>query len=62
MIRIVFKEMNYGAACNVEGGVAKVSLKSFDIEVPALQEWLTKEPSYTERTFVGIETIEESKS
>jgi hypothetical protein len=33
------------------------TLKSFDVDLPHIEEWLNEETGYTKRVFVGIEYL-----
>jgi hypothetical protein len=58
MIRIVCSIADASMAANV-GGPVQVAMKTFDVDLPELEQWLTKrDHSYQERTFTGIEVIQ----
>lgn len=58
MIRVIVRETDYQAAAHVEGMAASVSFKTFDVDLPELERYLTKLPStWLERQFVGIELL-----
>jgi hypothetical protein len=60
-IRIIVREVETGAACNV-GGPVNVSHKTFDIDAPQLEAYLRVAQSYTTREVVGCELLEPTES
>lgn len=54
MIRFICREANAGAACNI-GGPVDVTYKTFHLDCPALEEWLSKQQQYTTRELIGCE-------
>lgn len=61
MIRIICTEVCRGNAAHV-GGPPEVTCKTFDVEVPEVEQWL-REPKvmndhYTDRTITGYEVLE----
>lgn len=58
MIRVIVRESDYSAAAHVEGMAASVAFRTFDVELPEIEAYLTKPPStWTDRQFVGIEIV-----
>ena len=56
MIRLICSETDAGMAANV-GGPVTVNHKTFDVELPEVEVWLTAKLPYAERRFVGIEIL-----
>ncbi len=55
MIRLICLEMDANNAAHVDGAPLKFMHKTFDVELPEFEKWLTAEVNYGSRTFVGIE-------
>lgn len=62
MIRLICRETDCGAAANV-GGPVEVSHKTFEIDIPVVEQWLREHIgesfSYYTRSIVGFEFIEQ---
>jgi hypothetical protein len=54
MLRIVVRESNCGAACNV-GGPVDVTWKTFDVDLPELEAYLSEAVRFQTREVVGVE-------
>lgn len=57
MLRIIVRETDCGAACNV-GGPVNSSWKSFDVELPEVESFLSEKRQYMTREVVGVEIAE----
>ena len=58
MLRIVVKSDDAGMALNV-GGSVETTVKTFDVDLPALESYLTEHPGalYFQRQVVGVEVL-----
>ena len=57
MIRLLCAEDDAGMAANI-GGAVVTTIRSFDGDVTAMEEWLTEKiGNYRQRRFVGIEIV-----
>jgi hypothetical protein len=59
MVRIVCLEADAGFAANM-GGPVKQEVKTFDVNLPLVEEWLRKSEPFCQRSFVGIELLPKS--
>ena len=59
MIRIVCRDTDVGAAVNV-GGPVNLTYKTFDVELPAVEEWL-REPIAYRREVIAVEILVEAR-
>lgn len=57
MIRLIVRSTNVGAAANV-GGPVDIGFKTFDIEAPELESYLSINQAYLSREVIGVELIE----
>lgn len=58
MIRLILRETDAGAAAHDCGPVI-TKHKTFDVNLPDVETWLTAIVSYGHREFVGIELLSE---
>ena len=56
MIRIIVQESCFAMAANV-GGPVQVKCKTFDVDFPELEAFLTSEQKYAERQVLGVEVV-----
>lgn len=68
MLRVIVKRSDTSVACNIggPGTGADISYKTFDIEAPALEEWLRggglDEARYDIREAIGVEVLQAPES
>ena len=62
MIRLVFANMYLGDAIHGGAQEAKKTLKSFDVSLPEIEEWLADKSDYNSRTLIGMEIIEDANT
>jgi hypothetical protein len=55
-LRIILQGVNYGAAANV-GGPVFTEFKTFDIEAPEIEAWLSETIPYGHRQVAGAEVV-----
>lgn len=63
MIRVIVRECDLGAAMHV-GGPVNTRLRTFDVELPELEQHLRAEgqPEYVRREVLGVELIAAEES
>lgn len=60
-LRIICMDHEFGAAANI-GGPTHTAYKTFDVEAPAIEEWLREQAAYCQRSIVGVELVEKEKA
>jgi hypothetical protein len=58
MLRLVIREDDAAMAANV-GGHVQTTYRTFDVDLPHVEAWLTVDPRmhYTQRVLVGAEVL-----
>ncbi len=56
MIRIIVRQLDESAACNVGGPVSQ-SLKTFDVELLEVETFLDEVPQWIRREVIGVELL-----
>jgi hypothetical protein len=57
VIRIIVRSSDCGAAANV-GGPVYTDYRTFDVDIPELEEFLREQRTYLVREVVGVEVLE----
>lgn len=57
MLRIVLQRVHTGAACNV-GGPVTTSVRTFDVDLPEVEQVMRSEDRWNDVHVVGIEVLE----
>ena len=57
MIRIIVRETDSGEACNVPNGQTHLNFKTFDVELPEVEKYLSEKWQYVSRQVIGVEVV-----
>ena len=56
MIRLICCEVDNAAMVH-DSGPAKTMYRTFDVDLPEFEKWLSEHRSFCQRSFVGLEII-----
>lgn len=57
MLRVVFQRIHTGAACNI-GGPVTSSVRTFDVDLPEVEQFMRSEDKWNDVNVIGIEVLE----